>query len=122
MGLFSFKSKTDPSSFNWVKLTEKNQLNDLIRESYVTPVLFFKHSIRCSISSMAKNRLENNWNMENVVPVYLDLINFRNLSNQLAEEFGVVHASPQVILVKDGKCIFTASHNAIDVESIENNI
>ena len=122
MGLFSFGSSKNTSSINWVNFSETSQLKEFLKESNEQPVLFFKHSIRCSISSVAKSRLESDWDLEEVTPVYLDLINFRSLSNLLAETFGVQHQSPQVLLIKDGQCIYNASHNEISVLSIKNNL
>lgn len=122
MGLFSFGASKKEQNINWVKFTNAEQLKEFIQESNEQPVMFFKHSIRCSISSMALNRVESDWDLEDVTPVYLDLINFRNLSNLLAETFEVEHQSPQVILVKDGKSIYNASHNQISVASIKMNL
>jgi len=82
--------------------------------------LLFKHSTRCSISSMAKNRLENKW-IESI-PIdqflYLDLIRYRDLSNYIATEFSVEHESPQVLILKNGEVLYTASHNSIVPQSI----
>lgn len=122
MGLFSFGSSKKGPSIKWVNFTDSNQLNELIKESNQQPVLFFKHSIRCSISSMAKSRLESDWDVEGVTPVYLDLINFRSLSDLLAEKFNVEHQSPQVLLIKEGQCVYNASHNQISVASLKNNL
>lgn len=122
MGLFSFGSSKTGASVKWVNFIEEAQLDEFIKESNERPVLFFKHSIRCSISSMAKSRLEAHWDIENVTPVYLDLINFRSLSNLLAEKFVVEHESPQIILVKNGQSIYNASHNQISVDDIKNNL
>lgn len=121
MGLFSFgKNKTPKNTINWVVLKEVQQLEDLKKESFNKPVVILKHSTRCSISSMALSRLENYWDLSNeqAVPVYLDLIVYRNISNQIAEDFGVMHQSPQILVIKDGRCSYNASHNQIDSELI----
>lgn len=105
---------------NWNDLTSAQQLNEIIETSKTTPVLIFKHSTRCSISSMAKYRLESDWNYseEQVIPYYLDLIAYRNISNQIAEDFSVYHESPQVLLIKDGECTYETSHLDITVAEI----
>lgn len=119
MGLFS----SNKTAFNWIELETENQLNDLIESSAEKPVLFFKHSTRCSISSFALRNFERDWNQEtNVTCVYLDLIKHRDLSNLLAEKLNVVHQSPQVILVQDKKVIHHSSHQGIDAETISSNI
>ncbi len=106
---------------NWIELTELQQLEKIKEESENQAILIFKHSTRCSISSMAKNRLERAWNIAetSVKPYYLDLISFREVSNAIAEQFDVEHQSPQVLLIKKGKSIYDASHNMIAVSDIE---
>ena len=75
----------------------------------------FKHSTRCSISSMAKSRLDK---VESSFPVYLvKVVEERSLSNEIAEKSGVVHQSPQVLVFENGKCIFDASHMMVNAES-----
>ncbi|WP_338767656.1 bacillithiol system redox-active protein YtxJ [Bernardetia sp. ABR2-2B] len=101
---------------NWNKLETPETLQEIIKNSATTPVLIFKHSTRCSISTMALSRFERQWNQEkigNVQPYYLDLIQHRNISNQIAQELNVNHESPQILLVENGKCIYSASHSAI---------
>lgn len=126
MGFFGFgNSKTADSALNWVKLNDEAELDQLIqKESFEHPVVLFKHSTRCSISAMALSRLENNWDIdpESAVPVYLDLIRYRPISNKIADDLGIMHQSPQIIIVKDGKATYTSSHNEIDVRSIKQNL
>lgn len=126
MGFFGFgKKERSASRLNWVKLEDMANLDQLIQtQSYEKPVVLFKHSTRCSISSMALNRLEMDWDMdpEQVVPVYLDLIAYRAISDKIAADLNVRHQSPQVLLVKNGQCIYNASHNEIDVEGIKENL
>jgi len=109
---------------NWIEVKTIEQVNDLINKSEAISVLFFKHSTRCSISIMAKDRIERNWNINTaeVIPVYLDLIQYRSISNYLAETLAVEHQSPQVILVKNKKAIYNESHNMIQVKNIEANL
>lgn len=106
---------------NWNKLENLRQIGEIIEESKTKPVLIFKHSTSCSISSMALNRLSRNWKTEDsekVKPYYLDLIGFREISNKIAEEFGVYHQSPQVILIKNGKATYDNSHMGISYMDI----
>lgn len=105
---------------NWTDLTEVAQIEEIVAQSAQQPILIFKHSTSCSISSMAKSRLERQWNFEAeaIKPYYLDLIANRAVSNAVAEHFGVTHQSPQVLLVKEGACVYNASHNSIAVRAI----
>ena len=106
---------------NWTELKEEAQVDNIHEESKKHPVLIFKHSTRCSISRAALDRLERNWKPENVAPLktyYLDLLSHRNVSNQVAEYFGVEHESPQVLIVKDGKPMHVRSHLSIGFDEI----
>ena len=80
--------------------------------------LIFKHSTRCSISMMAKRRFEMDMDKLPVdMPLYfLDLIKYRDISSQVAQDFQVHHESPQMLLIKDGECILDQSHGGISVE------
>jgi bacillithiol system protein YtxJ len=104
---------------NWNPLTEEAQLETVRQESYTHPVLIFKHSTRCSISSTALARMQRNWaEGGGLKPYYLDLIAYRSLSGQVASEFGVPHQSPQVLLLSKGKCVYDASHFEISFADI----
>lgn len=107
---------------NWIALTEEHQLQELIHESLKTPVLIFKHSTRCSISSTSLNRMERNWKeeeMNGVKPYYLDLIQYRPISAKIADVFAVEHESPQVLLIKNGKSVWDASHYDIQYDVLK---
>jgi bacillithiol system protein YtxJ len=103
---------------DWISLTSSAQLADIIEKSKHQPQLIFKHSTRCSISSMAKNRLERITPPENIDFYYLDLISYRELSTKIAEDFDVFHESPQVILIKNGECSYDESHSGINMDDI----
>ncbi len=103
----------------WNQLTEEKQLEQIKALSTNTPQVIFKHSTRCSISSMAKNRLERAGKPEGIDFYYLDLLRYQSLSRKLAEEFDVDHESPQVLLIRNGSCIYDESHSGISMEEIE---
>jgi bacillithiol system protein YtxJ len=106
---------------NWIQLTSHDQLEQLKKESEEAPVLIFKHSTRCSTSRMSLDRLERNWNrdqMKNVRPYFLDLITYRDISNKISESFGVTHESPQVLLISNRASILDLSHFDIDYNEI----
>lgn len=113
----SNEEKQSVSKVEWRPLTDLGKLNEIIDLSTEKPVLIFKHSTRCSISRMVLKQFENEFDLqEKVIPYFLDLLEFRNVSNEIASRFGVVHQSPQLILIKDGKAIYNASHSDIAVE------
>jgi bacillithiol system protein YtxJ len=105
----------------WKHLTSIEDLDQLTAESATKPALILKHSNRCNICHVVLNRIERNWNDEDeqkVVPYFLDLLAHRGVSNAIAERFGVEHESPQVLLIRDGKCIYSASHSGINYSDI----
>ncbi|MEL7221990.1 MAG: bacillithiol system redox-active protein YtxJ [Bacteroidota bacterium] len=104
----------------WSSLDKVSAVHDLVEQSHKTPCLIFKHSTRCSISSMAKLRLESAWDFssEEMEPYFLDLIANRDVSNFVAEHFEVYHESPQVLLVRNGTCTYDASHLDISVAEL----
>ncbi len=107
---------------NWIDLTKINQLETIIEESKKSAVVIFKHSTRCSISTTSLNRLERNWRQEelgSIRPYFLDLISYREISQAIAQKFGVEHESPQVLIIENGKVIFHRSHLAIEYNSIK---
>ena len=103
---------------NWISLQDELQLEEITANSFNKPQVIFKHSTRCSISSMAKNRLDRKEAPNGIKFYLLDLIKFRGLSNRIAENFHVSHQSPQVLVINNGKCVYDESHSAIDMKDI----
>jgi len=125
MGWFSRdKEEKKKGGLPWEKLTSVDQLKEAIENSSVKPVLLFKHSTRCSISMMALNSFQNRWEgtPEEIDIYYLDLLNYRDVSNAIAEETGVIHQSPQVIVLKNKEIVYTATHSGISARSALNSI
>lgn len=107
---------------NWNHLTDIGQLDTILSESTNQPVLIFKHSTRCSISSMALDRLQRAWNQEELgelKPYYLDLIQHRDISNAIADKYGVDHESPQIIIMSDRKSVYDNSHMGIAYHEVK---
>jgi len=106
---------------NWNTLNTVNQVQKIIERSHEIPCVIFKHSTRCSISSMAKMRLESSWDIseKDIEPYFLDLIAYRNVSNFIAEKLQVHHESPQIILIKNGEVTYDASHLDITVDELK---
>lgn len=107
---------------DWNVLREENELDEIIRKSETKPQVIFKHSTRCSISSVAKGRLERSKMPPGADFYYLDLINYRNISNKIAQVFNVHHESPQVLVVKNGACVYDESHMGINMGDIEETV
>ena len=109
-------------AISWNTLSTEDQVDALVELSKNHPVLILKHSTRCSISSMIKGRLEREApepsSAKNYEAFYLDLIQFRSVSNSIAQKFGVEHESPQVIVLENGSVVYHASHTAIHWDDI----
>lgn len=103
----------------WIPLQSEEQL-ELIKSSGESAIVF-KHSTRCSISRIVKRNFEMDWDESlGEMPVYyLDLLNFRTISNKIAEEFNVIHESPQLLLIRDGECRYNASHSAVSLRNLK---
>ena len=112
------------ASIQWQHLESDRDLDQAIQRSHELPVVLFKHSTRCSISHMAKHRLESEWDLtkEEIIPVYLDLLTYRDISDEIASRFGVTHESPQILLIKDGICSYNSSHSQISVQDLKQNL
>lgn len=81
-------------------------------------LLLFKHSTTCPISAAAYGEVHV---FESVapVPVYMvKVIEARPLSLALAQELGVRHASPQAILVENGRAVWDTSHYDITAAAL----
>lgn len=124
MGLFSFlsgsNSHDDAPPFAWKPLEDMATLEAILEGSSNKPAVIFKHSTRCGISKMALKQFEQAYPKNHEDDLYLlDLLNFREISNAIAEKLGVVHQSPQVLVVRNGHSVYDASHSLIDAATTE---
>ena len=111
--------KQNVSKVNWISLTDLDQLSAIETLSNQQTVAIFKHSTRCSISRMALKQFENEFASGDTIALYfLDLIEYREISNEIASRFGVMHQSPQLIVIKNGQAIYNASHSDIDAVAL----
>lgn len=127
MGLFDKIFKGEPNKtteksnpFPWNNLSSLETLDKIVEDSFLQPVAILKHSTSCGISRMVLRQFENEFDTEagKVKLYFLDLISYREVSNRVASKFNVPHESPQIILIKEGKSVYDASHSAIQAESL----
>jgi bacillithiol system protein YtxJ len=119
----SENQNNDTNKMSWNNLTNLGQLDEIITLSKGKPVAIFKHSTRCSVSRMALKQFENEFDSSDKVTAYfLDLIAYRDVSNEIMNRFGVQHQSPQLILIKDGKAIYSATHSDIDAAVLKSKV
>ncbi|XLS30931.1 bacillithiol system redox-active protein YtxJ [Flavobacteriaceae bacterium M23B6Z8] len=128
MGLFDKllggKKDTDSGSVSkpaWERLETLDALEEALALSKEKTIVIFKHSTRCGISRMALNGFEREFDIENenLKLYFLDLIQFREISNEIAIKTGVWHESPQLLVIKNGKAVHHSSHGAISAEKIK---
>jgi len=107
--------KEPQKSLPWKPLSSMSQLDEIIETSKTQTVVLFKHSTRCHISRTVLKRFEESFDLaeEQTVFYYLDLLNFREVSNEVASRFQVMHQSPQLLVVKNGVCVAHGSHYEI---------
>ena len=110
---------------NWNTLDNDKALEQIKSESFEHPVVIFKHSTRCPISQMALSWFERSWKQEEmgvIEPYFLDLIQNRPISNKVAEEFGINHESPQLLLIDKGECTYHRSHSNISYKELKTQV
>lgn len=116
------KAQTEDIISDWKVLDNLDQIPQLVADSFSKPVAIFKHSTSCGISAQAKFKLEQGWDFDpqTLDFYYLDLLQNRPVSNQIALELEITHQSPQLIVLKDGKPIFHTSHHRISLSGLHN--
>jgi len=103
------------------EITSVDQLDAALAANAGKPLLLFKHSTTCPISASAHRRVAEyaEHAPADAPPLYLiKVIESRPVSNEIAARFGVRHESPQILLVRDGACIWNASHGGIEGDAI----
>jgi bacillithiol system protein YtxJ len=102
-------------------LDKMEQFDEIDEISQTKPVVLFKHSTRCSISRMALKQFDAEFNYpeEKIDWYLLDLLNHRDLSNEIASRYNVMHQSPQIVVIRNGKAVFNESHDSISAEDLK---
>ncbi|MBM1107458.1 bacillithiol system redox-active protein YtxJ [Aurantibacter crassamenti] len=122
MGLFSglFGNSTNENkeeeAFPWIELTELDQLEQIKEKSKTKTQLIFKHSTSCGISRMVIRSFKDSFDLpiEDADVYYLDLLRYREVSNEVGYKFQVMHQSPQLLIIKNGNAVANASHGSIN--------
>ena len=107
---------------DWQHLRSEDDLNAAEEQSKTKPVVLFKHSTTCGTSAYALSRLRELEQSDAYTFYYLDLLAYRSVSNEISARYGVIHQSPQIIILKDGKATFDTSHHAISAQVVAQNI
>ena len=118
--LFGKKTESEQVNKWWRKLESEKDLETAVQKSFQSKVLIFKHSTRCLISKTVLKSFEKQIETldKNYTFYFLDLLENRALSNEIEMRFDVVHQSPQLIVLENGKATHNASHQSIDLEKV----
>ena len=113
--IFGSSEPKEEKVLPWQPLTEVSQLKEIEERSKTKTQVIFKHSTRCGISSMVMNQFVSMYDVDaNLDLYYLDLLSYRDVSNEVGYKFQVMHQSPQVLIIKNGTTVAHASHGAIN--------
>jgi bacillithiol system protein YtxJ len=105
---------------NYKEIFKASEIDQLFDESVSSPdkiFIYFKHSTRCLSSKMAKNIFFGEYSGNSSVYL-INVIESRAASNRISDLYKVNHESPQLIVVKNGKCIYAESHSSINTREI----
>lgn len=119
--IFGGKQEQGETKSFWKTIKSEEDLEKAIKESYENRVAIFKHSTSCFISKTVLKNFEKkieNSDEQNVSFYFLDLLAFRPISNKIAEDFGIRHESPQLIVFENGEPINNASHQDISLSQV----
>lgn len=100
-------------------LNENNQLNEIDLKSNSKIQVIYKHSTQCGISMMTDRTLNKELkeiSTDSMDVYYLDLLRYRDLSSTISMRYNVEHESPQILIIKEGKCIYDASHSDVSLQ------
>ena len=113
-------NKKEEKVLPWIPLNDLQQLQFITEKSKRKTQVIFKHSTRCGISKMVMNQFLSAYNLDlNIDLYYLDLLSYREVSNEVGYTFQVMHQSPQILVIKNGITVAHASHGAINEIDLE---
>ncbi|MBT8281572.1 MAG: bacillithiol system redox-active protein YtxJ [Muriicola sp.] len=127
MGVFNWWKGADETESGqldkakWNLLESESQLEEIIKHSGERIQIIFKNSTSCGISGMVKRSFEANFPLRSEqAELHLIHVQYnRGLSNAIAQQFGVRHESPQLLVIKNGNVVKHASHGGINNISVE---
>ena len=111
--LFRSGSEADNVNvINWNKLENISDIDAIIDQSELNIIVIFKHSTRCGISSSVLRRFEKQTNppTDQTNFYLLNVIQHRNISNEISQQLSIEHESPQLIIIKNREVIAHDSH------------
>lgn len=116
------ENNEEKKSTPWVDLNKMEQLDEIEKISEDKTVAILKHSTRCGVSKMVLRMFESDYDLNEDEPVqlyFLDLISYRDISNEIADRFKVRHESPQLIVLKNKEVVHHSSHQGISANKLK---
>ena len=100
----------------WIPLNDLKQIDYIKQKSSIKTQVIFKHSTRCGISSMVQRQFIEDYNFseKELDLYYLDILNYRQISDEVGYGFQLIHESPQLLVIKNGELVAHASHGQIN--------
>ncbi len=119
--LFGSSEPKETKQLPWIPLDDVQQLQHIAEKSKTKTQVIFKHSTRCGISRMVMNQFVEAYNMteKDLDLYYLDLLSYRDISNEVGYIFQVIHESPQLLVIKNGVTVAHTSHGAINTIDLQ---
>jgi len=116
-----FNTKNENSSLKYHQILDENDWKTIKENSFVMPQIIFKHSERCSISRWVLKHFESAYHLEETQVSWhlIDVVSKREISQKIANDLNVIHESPQLLIIKQGQCVYHASHESINYEKVE---
>lgn len=110
------KEKREEKVLPWIPLNDLKQLDYIKKKSGIKTQVIFKHSTRCGISSMVQRQFisEYNFSEKELDLYYLDILSYRQISDEVGYKFQLIHQSPQLLVIKNGTLVANASHGQIN--------
>ncbi|HEY2720179.1 MAG TPA: bacillithiol system redox-active protein YtxJ [Chitinophagaceae bacterium] len=103
---------------HWIHLTDEGQVQNIIVRSQEKPQVIFKYSTKCNVSEAIFSHLQKECCPKHMDFHFLDLISHEDISTKISEKFHVAPESPQILLIKNGECVFEESHSEISLQEI----
>ncbi len=105
------------------RLESVAEIDPLLERSHEVPVVIFKHSLTCPISRRAykeyQRYLDERPEGDPAVCALVEIQNAREVSSTIARRTGVLHESPQALVVRGGEVVWHASHGSIRAEALK---
>jgi len=119
--IFKVSEPKEEKILPWIPLNTTAQLNYIAEKSKTKTQIVFKHSTRCGISSMVMRQFKASYVLtdKDVDLYYLDLLSYREVSNEVGHKFQVFHESPQILIIKNGAVVAHASHSGINAIELQ---